>query len=96
MRRETDKLLIELLAAQEVLDATERAVLETFDEAAGRPRDEKRADRAVAAARACDHAREIEHEAAELWIGHRQRFRVLVEATVASPAGLAMVVYGRS
>lgn len=95
MRRETDKLLRDLLAAQELLDTTERAALETFHEAAERPRDEKCADRAVAAAQACDDAREIEHEAAERWVGHRQRFRVLVEETVASPAGLAMAVYGR-
>jgi hypothetical protein len=96
VRRESDELLRDLLAAQELLDTTERAALETFEEAAGRPQDERCADRAVAAARACDDARAIEHEAAERWFGHRQRFRVLVEETVASLGGLAMVVHRRS
>lgn len=86
----------ELLVAQEMLDEAERAALATFDEAAGRPRDGERADRAVAAALACDHAREVEHEAAERWVRHRERLRALLDQSVASSAGLETAADGRS
>ncbi len=96
VRCETHELLGELLVAQEMFDEAERAALATFDEAAGRPRDGERADRAVAAALACDHAREVEHEAAERWVRHRERLRALLEQSVASSAGLETAADGRS
>jgi hypothetical protein len=53
-------------------------------------------DEAERAALACDHAREVEHEAAERWVRHRERLRALLEQSVASSAGLETAADGRS